>query len=91
MVRNIIPWRWKHWLSPGDCNIYEGQAEELPISELAPASQQVLGKAAWISIFLAQQLRIFRGKHNKLSFCLCFFFLLLPDHKHNQIYTKLPP
>lgn len=50
-----------------------GQAEEQPISELAPASQQVLGKASWVSIFLAQQLRIFRSKHNKLSFHPWFF------------------
>lgn len=42
------------------------------ISSCFPA--KVLGKAPWISIFLAQQLRIFRSKHNKMSFCLCFFF-----------------
>lgn len=38
--------RWEHWLSSGHRNIYEGQVEEQPISELAPASQQVLAKAS---------------------------------------------
>lgn len=72
-----------------DCNTYEEQPEEQPISEIAPASQQVVGKAPWISIFLAQKLRIFRGKHNKLSFRLCFF-LLLPDHKDRFTLSCCP-